>query len=423
MTSGQFTSFPLEQIVINRELRQRRELVGITELAESIAGVGLINPILIRRSNNDLIAGERRLEACRLLGWTHVTIQFDDEVDPAQLKLIELEENLKRVDLPWQDQCKAIEDYHNTRKSQNPDWSQDDTATALNKSRPEVTDKLNVAKELAAGNAKILAAPKYTVARGLVKRAEARKDDKALIEFNQSISATPEDKPADTIINADFCEWAKTYSGPKFNFIHCDFPYGIGADTFNQGAASAHGGYDDSEDTYWKLIAALADNSSRLVSEQAHLVFWFSMWYYQETITRLEEAGWNVDPFPLVWHKSDNIGILPDPSRGPRRIYETALIASRGDRKIVRAVSNVFSGPTVRDTHMSEKPEAMLKHFFQMFVDDTTLMLDPTSGSGSSIRAAESMGARYVSGLEINPEFAERANLKLNKARSLRSVK
>lgn len=421
MTSGQFTSYPIEKIVTNRETRQRRELTGIVELAESIHNVGLINPILIRRETGELIAGERRLAACRSLGWDNITVQFDDEIEPAKLKLIELEENVKRVDLPWQDECRAIEEYHALRKETDPAWTQDATAKALNKDSSEVTNKLKVANELAAGNTRITDAPKYSVARGIVQRAEARKDEKALAEFNESISNVPKDRAPDAIIGADFCEWAAAYSGPRFNFIHCDFPYGIGADSFNQGAAPAHGGYEDTEDTYWKLVDALGKNGARLTTESAHLVFWFSMHYYQETIMRLEEYGWQVDPFPLVWHKSDNIGILPDPSRGPRRIYETALFASRGDRKVVRACSNVYSGPTVRDKHMSEKPQAMLQHFFQMFVDDTTLMLDPTCGSGSAIRAGEHLGAKFALGLEINPEFADRANSALLRARAART--
>ena len=32
------------------------------------------------------------------------------------------------------------------------------------------------------------------------------------------------------IITADFTEWAPTYTGQKFAFIHCDFPYGINTD-------------------------------------------------------------------------------------------------------------------------------------------------------------------------------------------------
>jgi DNA modification methylase len=135
------------------------------------------------------------------------------------------------------------------------------------------------------------------------------------------------------------------------------------------------------------------------------------MKWHKETVAILSEMGWEVDPFPLIWLKSDNAGMLPDMNRGPRRIYETALFASRGDRKIVRPVSNAVALPTTKDFHTSEKPLLVLQHFFRMFVDESTRLLDPTCGSGMAIRAAEEAGSSFALGLEMNEEFAERARV------------
>ena len=118
--------------------------------------------------------------------------------------------------------------------------------------------------------------------------------------------------------------------------------------------------------------------------------------------------------------KSDNIGILPDPERGPRRIYETCFFGSRGDRRIVRPTSNAVSAASDRMEHMSAKPEIMLASFYRMFVDSNTIMLDPTCGSGSALRAAEGLFASHTVGLERNPEFAARANAALRKSRQVR---
>jgi DNA modification methylase len=126
--------------------------------------------------------------------------------------------------------------------------------------------------------------------------------------------------------------------------------------------------------------------------------------------------------FPLIWVKSDNVGILPDPKRGPRRIYETALVASREDRWIAKPVSNAYSCPTDKSTHPSTKPEPMLRHFFQMYVSETTRLLDPTCGSGSALRAAESLGAEYVWGLEQDKTHFDNATSALRNFRMLRMV-
>jgi ParB family chromosome partitioning protein len=53
--------------------RHRRELGDIAELAASIEQVGLLHPIVIR-SDGRLIAGERRLRACKSLGWARVPV-------------------------------------------------------------------------------------------------------------------------------------------------------------------------------------------------------------------------------------------------------------------------------------------------------------------------------------------------------------
>lgn len=430
MPSGEFIEVPLDRIIINREVRQRRELPNIPELADSIRRLGLINPVTIDR-NYVLVAGERRLEAIRSLGWTDVTCQFAD-ADDVVSRAIELEENVKRVDLPWIDHAKAVLEYHEFRQSEKADWRQEDTGAALGYTQAMVSKLVAVAQEANAGNKRVLEAPKLSVAIGVVSRVKERARGAEVEKVNAilkppPVAATPgspapkADPEAETILNMDFTQWAPKYSGPRFNLVHCDFPYGIGADSFAQGAAAAHGGYVDDEQTYWTLCQTLASNIDRLLTPSAHIMFWFSMKYYSQTLAFFERnTDFVIEPFPLIWMKSDNVGILPDPQRGPRRIYETAFLGRRGDRKIVQAVANAYAAPTVRDRHMSEKPETMLRHFFRMLVDDSTVALDPTCGSGSAIRAAESLKCRYALGLERDPEFADRARHALKLSRQLR---
>lgn len=407
MTSGHFTSFPIDSIIVERDKRQRRELTGIQELSWSLQAIGQINPLIVTR-DGVLKAGERRLTAAKALGWTHINVQFTDELDPAQLELLELEENVRRVDLSWQDQCHAVERYHQLRLREVPEWTAKRTAEALHLSPEDVSRRMMVAEELKNGNTAVVEAPKYSVAVGLVRRSNERKAA-AAVEAIAEIADPDRDGRVPPLLNVDFAEWAASYTGPKFNFIHCDFPYGINAGTHDQGAAPSFGGYDDSAEVYWKLLQVLEESMNSVVTESAHLMFWFSMQYYQPTLFALNKMGWKVLHVPLIWHKSDNSGILPDPDRGPRWIYETCLMASRGDRKIVRAVSNLVSHPNTKRIHMSEKPQPMLRKFMEMFVDESTSILDPTAGSANSLRAAESLGASRALGLEINPEFFNRA--------------
>lgn len=413
MLSGEHETVPLSFIWVDRTNRIRREVTeaSIAEKMESISRIGLIHALVIKRDGR-LIAGETRFTALERLGWTSVPIQWADTVSEETLLEIELEENIKRTDLPWQDQCDALRRYHQMKLDANPTWTQKDTAEAIGIDHSTVSKQLSVADAIASGDERVIAIKEYSTAVGVVKRQKERKaaDELSMISLGDDDALSVSTLPESPIITTSFLEWVTTYSGPSFNLIHCDFPYGINADKFNQGGAEAYGGYEDSPETYWALVKGLLQNKERLLGTSGHILFWYSMRYHNETLEALRSAGLWVDPYPLVWHKSDNKGTLPDPERGPRRVYEVAFLASHGDRKIISPVSNTYSGPTVRTgEHMSEKSEDMLAHFFRMFVDENTRLLDPTCGSGSALRAARRLGAGSVLGLELNPEFADNA--------------
>lgn len=411
------------KIVVNRDSRQRRELTGIEELAASIKRRGQLQPIVVTRGTLELVAGERRLTAIRHLAATdkerhyHVKVVYSDEVDPAELQALELEENIKRIDLPWKDNCLAIEAYHKLQIARDPKWTASRTAEELGIDAGEISKRLAVAKELKTGNSLVAQAPKLSIAKGIVQRQTERREAAevsqltSLITVPETVVSGAERPSAGTgyILNENFHDWASSYTGPKFNLIHCDFPYGVGMHKSEQSSGDAHGVYEDTSEIYWQLVDTLLNHLDRFADDSAHLVFWFSMDYYQLTLEKLS-TRFQVNPFPLIWFKSDGLGIIPDANRGPRRIYETAFLASRGDRKIVRPVANAIDSPLQKGRHMSEKPQRVLLHFFRMLVDETSSVLDPTCGSGSAIRAASTSNAGRFLGLELNTEFAKHAD-------------
>lgn len=418
MTSGKFKTVPINSIVVDRPDRQRKELTGIDELAESIHRRGLIHPPVIT-AEHKLVAGERRLTACKKLGWTSIAVQFTDDLSEYELQSIELEENIKRVDLPWQDQCLAIARFHKLKAANEPDWNQESTAQALGLTSGTITKQLSVATEIEAGNERVATAEKFSVARNIVERTNERKKTSALTSADVTISSVlgveePAEQPSEVpILNVNFHEWQEIYDGQRFNLIHCDFPYGINvADAPRQNSAiSDH--YADDPDVYWHLVDRLHGSMANVVADSAHLIFWFSMEKYQRTLEALEAMGWRVNPFPLIWYKSDNAGVAPDPQRDPRRIYETAFFCSRGDRKLtqVGAKANCFAFPGNRDgaIHVSEKPKPVLRHFLSMVCDEYSTLIDPTCGSGNALKVGLELKANNVLGLELSKEFYENA--------------
>jgi ParB family chromosome partitioning protein len=436
MTSGQFTSTPIDSIVIAPD-RQRTEVAGVPELARSIAAVGLINPIVVSRDTNILVAGECRLTACMSLGWTHIPVHWAEDLPEDELHLIELEENVKRTPLAWQDHCAAVARYHELNAARDPDWTATRTAESLGISERQVSSRRAVQAAIVAGDPMVLGADKYSVARGIVER-KANRAKEADLESMDDMLGTPQVTPAAVartdaaeahttyepedeldlpsyIRLGEFNDFIDAYTGPKFNFLHCDFPYGINAGEHNQGAAGKFGGYADSADVYWDCLDSLKAAMPTIVADSAHMMFWYSMEHHARTVELLTDMGWIVNPFPLIWFRSDNSGILPDPKRGGRRTYETALHCTRGDRHIAQAVGMVMPNPNTKLIHMSEKPLAMLAHFFRMFVDESTVMLDPTAGSGNAVAQALLMGAKDAVGVERDPEFHANAERNVNK--------
>ena len=471
--------FPIERIIVRRDDRQRTVLDpgALKALSESIEKVGLLNPITLRLDEQDkaeLVAGERRLEAVKLLGLKTIRATFRDGLSTELAYLVELMENLARADLTWQDETSSIYSYHHMRQKQHGvQWTKKATATDLGMSESKISARFQVATKLAAGDEEVKGCPTFQGALNLIagraQRANAAASNRGiaiagtilpatpavsiapnatpkergaalmahllagglsvqptapspqqklekqleLIESGELASAALEEHKTEQHVEvqcADFLEWLPLYSGPQFDVLHVDFPYGknySGANTRKQGRAHIAPRYADDPDIYWALLAALLADQDRIAYPIAHMLFWFDMAFYAGTVETIEAAGWKlVQPFPLLWTKGYT-GIAADPQRRPRHCYETALLFSRGDRRIVKLDKDHFDCQLDEKLHINQKPAAMLEHFLRMIVDEHSAVFDPTCGSGSAIAAARKLGCSRALGLELDPSNAE----------------
>lgn len=85
----------IDKIVVRDRIR--KDFGDIAELADDIKKNGLINPPAISRSN-ELIAGERRLRACKSLGWKQIEVHQIDVDDAEKQLYMEISENETRKD-------------------------------------------------------------------------------------------------------------------------------------------------------------------------------------------------------------------------------------------------------------------------------------------------------------------------------------
>jgi ParB family transcriptional regulator, chromosome partitioning protein len=91
---------PLESIVIRRRIR--KEPGDVSGLMESLRKYGQLTPIIINRKH-ELIAGFRRLQAARRLGWKSIEAVMIDRPTEQQKLEVEIEENVQRLDLSPED--------------------------------------------------------------------------------------------------------------------------------------------------------------------------------------------------------------------------------------------------------------------------------------------------------------------------------
>ncbi len=114
---------------------------ALSELAESIAEHGLIQPIVVKPTTNgrySIIAGERRWRACRIAGLYEVPVVIKD-VEPQELMELALIENLQREDL------NAVEEALGYRSLiDNFSLTQEEVAKRMGKSRVAVTNALRL---------------------------------------------------------------------------------------------------------------------------------------------------------------------------------------------------------------------------------------------------------------------------------------
>lgn len=472
------------EIAIRRNTRQRQlNLADIEDIKASIKANGILEPLVVRSEagNYILVAGERRLLSALDLGLTTVPVHHFEDLSEADAEVLELEENIKRKELHWRDHVRAVGRIHALYKAKDADWRVEQTCQALSLHQTHLHKLLRVFDaldspriahvdtiEAAYNTLQHFAERKAASIVGDILAAGASAFTSTAAQSNGAAGAT--DATTDTfifastvgeaatgatgaiapppaassdnatraaiaiitppppVICANFFDWAAAYTGPKFSVIHCDFPYGNyrGDDSIGGTIASDNDTfYDNHEEIYWNLLAGLTTNLDRIMSYSAHLVFWFSMNFYTETVLRLRQAGLTVHDHPLVWAKTTGgggFGVVPGTKATyPRRTYDTALLAVRGKRPLVKVGANSYTAPTVGNKiHPSQKPEPMLRHFLGLVVDETTSVLDPTCGSAAALRAAEDLGAKHILGLELDSTYAAAANAKTLQARALR---
>lgn len=414
-------TIPTDQVIVPED-RQRKEFkVGeLNELSDSIDSVGLLQPIVLRTDGRTLIAGERRLRAIMLRnGKTykhdgeevksyHIPFVLTTELTAEQLEEAELHENLRRVNLTWQEEARAIARLHRLRQKDNPAQTLKSTAAELLEGVVRRSDAKGVTGSAidkvssAVLLEEYLDDPLVSVARSATEAKRIVRDhleDQARRQRAKLIDiSTVEHK----LFLGDCYEDAKRFPG-LFDVIITDPPYGIDIhekDTFDSDVHE----YDDSKEAFERFCHEGLSLAHACARTDAHIYVFCDIRRFEELFLGALAAGWVCWPRPLIWNKG-NTGSFGNIEYGFRACYDAILFARKGDRKTQLAASDVISvNQPTNLPHPAGKPAALYLELLRRSALPGDTVGDFFCGHGPIFSA--SMDHRVTAyGWEKNPRY------------------
>ena len=140
--TGQIFLIPQEQIVPNpNQPRKRFDYDELEGLAQSIRQNGILQPVTVRQTEDgkfELISGERRLRAARLVGLSKIPA-IVTEIDNKNSAVFSLIENLQRQDLDFFEEAEAMD-----RLLTDYGMSREELSSKLGKARSTISNKLRL---------------------------------------------------------------------------------------------------------------------------------------------------------------------------------------------------------------------------------------------------------------------------------------
>ncbi len=385
-------TIPFADIIIP-DTRQRRSFDSNAhqELQASIRSKGLLHPIVLRTFEHPiLVAGERRLRALMALNWELIPVTYLGELTDLQYEEAELEENVLRMDLSWQEKAHAIDRLHKLRQQQNPSHTAKETVeeilgrTALpGQSTSIIRDNQILASFLA--DPEVAAAKSKSDAMKLIKRKVAAVERERLSKEASAL------RSSHTHILGDCREELLTLPDDTYTCLITDPPYGIGADTFGDQSAVGHH-YKDTEENAFNIYEAILGEGFRICKKEAHLYMFCDIRHFQALGYLAESKGWYIWQTPIIWQKRSNQGMLPRPEHGPRRSCECIMYCIKGDKRVTGVYPDVLDIPAIHaPEHAAAKPSSLYANLLSRSCLPGDHILDPCAGSGPIFPAANSL--------------------------------
>jgi len=417
---------PIDSIVIAAD-RQRREfdLAALNELGEGIKRNGLLHAPVVRFQEGAtvLVAGERRLRAIKDIQELGGEFRYAGslvppglcpivplgELSPLEAEEAELEENIRRVDLSWQERASASARMMRLRTAQAheaglPPPTVSDIArevrnipessesarqsTVVGLPQTETRNEIIVARH--PHDPEVAAAKSLGDAMKLLKkREEVARHQQLATTVGQTFTSK-----SHRLIQGDSLAWLRDAAPAQFDIILTDPPYGMGADEFGDSGrgldTSAHF-YADDYETWKQIMAELPARLFLVAKEEAHAYLFCDIGRFPELSALMSAVGWKVFRTPLIWYNPDGYR-APWPDQGAQRKYEAILYAVKGNRKVLKVAGDVIECRKDKNLgHPAQKPVILLQELLRRSALPGNTVFDPFMGSGSTVEACHEL--------------------------------
>lgn len=439
---------PVEKITVpENRIRRIFDKQKLRKLATSIKTKLQFQPgvCVLKGDKIILVAGERRLRACEL---AEVDFSFCllEEADPILLKEIELDENLNRADLEWQEEAFAKEELHLMRERERASIGGHQSLRATAKELEErgfgssvgnLQEDLELA-QYARNIPEVAQAKTKTEAKAIIKRMKeslisatyleqatekaiestAIKEssnltgepitDEQRAHFQESSDLPPQELAEGMeekrrlqqermeeinrrILFGEMEEKLQIFKDGSIQMVFWDPPWGEDFDEVRRKAGNTKD-YDDSlqkRDLYRDWLALLFSK----MAIDSHIFIKFPIRAYSYIYHLLEQFNLDHDGIPLIWYKQ-GAHVQRNPDKFPGRSYEPIAFGRKGNKPLImkgapnviitRPANRTISGPCPSATH----PDLHLELIKRSCRPGDTI-IDPMCGCGSFGVAAE----------------------------------
>lgn len=402
--------------VINRQ-RTEMDKKELNELVESLKISGQLQAIVVRKPFESelaevegkpyvLMVGGRRLAAHMILGWEHIRAELFEEMSPLDAEVAELEENLRRSALTWQDELAARARMHALREVQNPFQTVTQTAAELNLNVSQVSRDLQLMALIKQDPTLLQATTKASAVRQ-AKFKENTAKKLAAVETAQV------DDLKEKLVTADWLEYAKTFADKSVPLVLCDLPYAIDQFEVQAGGENHISKFDDHKDTVLPDIERLVPELVRIVKPDGWICLFMSYEFHGWLMEKFRAQGLSPELPPWIWNRGGSAGSwghFPELHAGNR--FEMIVVVNGGSAKLLKKpVENVLSYQALHSSekfHNHQKPHDLLLELISRFTVPGELVVDFCFGSGSTLAAAAASG-RDFRGCEKNPALLDGA--------------